>query len=134
MKLSRFFILYTIFTLFLGLSAFFIDSNYPDKNLLIPKFWVIFGAIALLTLLAYIFSWIGIRKGGEFSIVAMMGSILVKLLFCMVLVLVYLLKFKVNDIIFVANFISLYFLFTAFEVYALLCNLRHQNKDPKNTY
>ena len=60
--------------------------------------------------------------------------ILVKLLFCMVLVLVYLLKFKVNDIIFVANFISLYFLFTAFEVYALLCNLRHQNKDPKNTY
>ena len=134
MKLSRFFILYTIFTLFLGLSAFFIDSNYPDKNSLIPKFWVIFGAIAILTLLAYLFSWIGIQKGGEFSIMAMMGGILLKLLFCMVLVLVYLLKFKVNDIIFAANFISLYFLFTAFEVYALLCNLRHQNKDPKNTY
>jgi hypothetical protein len=126
--------LYTIFTLLLGLIAYFIDYNYPDKDLLILKFWVIFGTIATLTLMAYIFSWIGIKKGGEFSIVAMMGGILLKLLFCMVLVLVYLLKFKVNDIIFAANFISLYFLFTAFEVYALLCNLRHQNKDPKNTY
>ena len=134
MKLYRFFIFYTIFTLLLGLIASLIDYNYPDKDLLIPKFWVIFGTIATLTLLAYIFSWIGIKKGGEFSIVAMMGGILLKLLFCMVLVLVYLLKFKVNDIIFAANFISLYFLFTAFEVYALLCNLRHQNKDPKNTY
>jgi amino acid transporter len=111
-----------------------IDRRFPGEGLLIPKFWVIFGTIALLTLLAYIFSWIGIRKGGEFSIVAIMGGILLKLLFCMVLVLVYLLKFKVDDIVFAANFISLYFLFTAFEVYALLCNLRHQNKDPKNTY
>jgi choline-glycine betaine transporter len=134
LKISKFLLSYGIFTFLLGLSAYLIDRSYTGQGLLIPKFWVIFGAIAILTLLAYIFSWIGIRKGGEFSIVAMMGGILLKLLFCMVLVLVYLLKFKVNDIIFVANFISLYFLFTAFEVYALLCNLRHQNKDPKNTY
>lgn len=134
MKLSKFLLQYLLFTFLLGLTAHLIHQQYPGDGLLIPKFWVIFGAIALLTLLAYIFSWIGIRKGGEFSIVAIMGSILLKLLFCMVLVLVYLLKFKVNDIIFAANFISLYFLFTGFEVYALLCNLRHQNKDPKNTY
>jgi len=134
LKLLRFFFLYLIFTLGVGLIAYFIDLRYPGQGLLIPKFWVIFGAIAVLTLLAYIFSWMGIRRGGEFSIVAMMGSILVKLLFCMVLVLVYLLKFKVNDIIFAANFISLYFLFTAFEVYALLCNLRHQNKNLKNSF
>lgn len=134
MKLSRFCLLYFIFTFLVGGAAYLIDARYPDEGLLIPKFWVIFGAIALLTLLAYVFSWIGIRKGGEFSIVAMMGAILVKLLFCMVLVLVYLLKFKVNDIVFAANFISLYFLFTAFEVYALLCNLRHQNKNLKSTF
>ncbi|MEY3679008.1 MAG: hypothetical protein RI924_1149 [Bacteroidota bacterium] len=134
MKISRFLFLYTVFTFLLGFTAYMIDRRFPGEGLLIPKFWVIFGTIALLTLLAYIFSWIGIRKGGEFSIVAIMGGILLKLLFCMVLVLVYLLKFKVDDIVFAANFISLYFLFTAFEVYALLCNLRHQNKDPKNTY
>lgn len=134
MKIPRFLFLYTVFTFLLGFTAYMIDRSFPGEGVLIPKFWVIFGTIALLTLLAYIFSWIGIRKGGEFSIVAIMGGILLKLLFCMVLVLVYLLKFKVDDIVFAANFISLYFLFTAFEVYALLCNLRHQNKDPKNTY
>jgi hypothetical protein len=134
LKLSKFLLQYLLFTFLLGLTAYLIHQQYPGDSLLIPKFWVIFGAIALLTLLAYIFSWIGIRKGGEFSIVAIMGSILLKLLFCMVLVLVYLLKFKVNDIIFAANFISLYFLFTGFEVYALLCNLRHQNKNSKNSF
>lgn len=134
MKLFKSLLQYLLFTFLLGLTAYLIHQQYPGAGLLIPKFWVIFGAIALLTLLAYIFSWIGIRKGGEFSIVAIMGSILLKLLFCMVLVLVYLLKFKVNDIIFAANFISLYFLFTGFEVYALLCNLRHQNKNSKNSF
>lgn len=133
MSLNRFLILFTIFTLILGLVAYSLQITMPKAQLLIPKFWVIFGAVAMLTLLAYIFSWIGIKKGGEFSVLAIMGGILIKLIFCMILVLVYLQKFKVNDLMFVGNFISLYFLFTAFEVYALLCNLRHQNKHLKNT-
>lgn len=133
MTLSRFFLFFSLFTFFLGLTAYLIDAQNPGAGYLIPKFWVVFGAIAMLTLMAYIFAWIGIKKGGDFSVVAIMGSILIKLIFCMVLVLVYLLKFKVDPIVFVLNFISLYFLFTAFEVYALLCNLRHQNKNLKNS-
>jgi hypothetical protein len=133
MSLKRFLILFTTFTLIVGLAAYTLQITMPKEQLLIPKFWVIFGAVAMLTLLAYIFSWIGIKKGGEFSVLAIMGGILIKLIFCMILVLVYLQKFKVNDLVFVGNFISLYFLFTAFEVYALLCNLRHQNKHLKNT-
>jgi hypothetical protein len=134
MGLKRFLILFTTFTLIVGLAAYTLQITMPKEQLLIPKFWVIFGAVAMLTLLAYIFSWIGIKKGGEFSVLAIMGGILIKLIFCMILVLVYLQKFKVNDLVFVGNFISLYFLFTAFEVYALLCNLRHQNKHLKNTH
>jgi hypothetical protein len=133
MSLNRFLILFTTFTLIVGLAAYSLQITMPNEQLLIPKFWVIFGAVATLTLLAYIFSWIGIKKGGKFSVLAIMGGILIKLIFCMILVLVYLQKFKVNDLVFVGNFISLYFLFTAFEVYALLCNLRHQNKHLKNT-
>lgn len=133
MSLNRFLLLFTTFTLIVGLAAYSLQITMPKEQLLIPKFWVIFGAVAMLTLLAYIFSWIGIKKGGDFSVLAIMGGILLKLIFCMILVLVYLQKFKVNDLVFVGNFISLYFLFTAFEVYALLCNLRHQNKHLKNT-
>lgn len=132
MSLARFFVLYTLFTLGLGLLMHALYAY--DLIRLMPKFWVIFGTIAILTFMAYMFSWIGIRKGGEFSVLAILGGILLKLIFCMVLVLFYLQKFKVNDLVFAGNFISLYFLFTAFEVYALLCNLRHQNKHLENTH
>jgi hypothetical protein len=128
LNLSRFLILFSGFTLLLGAGADLIESANPDDTVLIPKFWVVFGTIAFLTLIAYLLSWIGIRKGAEVSVFTILGGIVMKLLFCMVFVLVYLLKFRVNDIQFVLNFFSLYFLYTAFELYCLLRNLRHQNK------
>lgn len=128
MNLSRFFLLFTGFTLLLGAAADLIERSDPADTVLIPKFWVVFGTIAFLTLIAYILSWFGIRKGAEVSVFTVLGGIVMKMIFCMVFVLVYLLKFRVNDIQFVVNFFSLYFLYTAFEVYCLLRNLRHQNK------
>ncbi|HEY1024775.1 MAG TPA: hypothetical protein VGE26_06385 [Sphingobacteriaceae bacterium] len=128
MSLSRFLILFTGFTLILGAAANLLEQYDPADTILIPKFWVVFATIAFLTLIAFMLSWFGIQKGGEVSVFSILGGIVMKLLFCMVFVLVYLLKFKVNDIQFVLNFFSLYFLFTAFEVYCLLRNLRHQNK------
>lgn len=128
MNLSRFLILFFGFTLLLGAGADLMERANPSDTILIPKFWVVFATIAFLTLIAYLLSWFGIQKGGEVSVFTILGGIVMKLLFCMVFVLVYLLKFKVNDIQFVLNFFSLYFLYTAFEVYCLLRNLRHQNK------
>ena len=128
MNLSRFLLLFTGFTLLLGAGANLIEQLNPQDTVLIPKFWVVFGTIAFLTLIAFILSWLGIKKGTDVSVFAILGGIVMKLLFCMVFVLVYLLKFKVNDIQFVVNFFSLYFLYTGFEVYCLLRNLRHQNK------
>jgi hypothetical protein len=46
----------------------------------------------------------------------------------MAFVLVYVLKTPVSSLHFVLNFFSLYFLFSGFEIYALLCNLRHSIK------
>lgn len=112
----------------MGAAAYWFEASNPTNTILVPKFWVIFGFLAVLTLIAYFGSLIGIKKGGESSVFLIMGGIVVKLLFCMSFVLVYLLKFKVNDVYFALEFFSIYFLFTAFEVYALLCNLRHQNK------
>ena len=128
MNLSRFLLLFTGFTLLLGAGANLIEQLNPQDTVLIPKFWVVFGTIAFLTLIAFILSWLGIKKGTDVSVFAILGGIVMKLLFCMVFVLVYLLKFKVNDIQFVVNFFSLYLLYTGFEVYCLLRNLRHQNK------
>ena len=56
----------------------------------------------------------------------LLGSISVKLLFCMILVFIYLSKMDINPTLFLLNFFYLYFFHTVFEVYCLLRNLRNQ--------
>ncbi len=46
----------------------------------------------------------------------------------MTIALIYMRKYKVNDIVFVLNYFYLYLFYTAFEIYSLLSNLRVQNK------
>ena len=112
----------------MGGVAILVEALNPDNTVLVPKFWVIFGFIGVLTLIAYFGSLLGLKKGGQTSVLVTMGSLVLKMLFSMSFALVYLLKFKVNSVHFGLEFFSIYFFFTAFEVYALLCNLRHQNK------
>ena len=119
---------FTLLIVFSGISAFLIEAVDAATTILVPKFWVIFGFLAGLTMIAYAVSWMGLQKGVETSVNVLMGGITIKLLLSMVLVLVYLQKNRVDSVLFATEFFSLYFLFTAFEVYALLLNLRHQNK------
>nr|WP_305121741.1 hypothetical protein [Pedobacter mongoliensis] len=114
-----------------GLVAWFFEHKNADDVILVPKFWVIFGFLSGLTIIAYGISVFGIKNGGENSVYIIMSAIVIKLLFSMMFVAVYLLKFRVNSLFFALEFFSLYFLFTSFEVYALLRNLRHQNKTEK---
>ncbi|WP_423146961.1 hypothetical protein [Rubrolithibacter danxiaensis] len=127
MTQKRFLILFLALTAIAGIAAYLIDA-FLINNVLVPKFWVLFGFIAIITLIVYMVASVGIKKGGEISVYSVLGSIVVKLLFSMAFILVYLLKFSVNSVYFIVEFFSLYFLFTAFEVYCLLRNLRHQNK------
>ena len=50
-----------------------------------------------------------------------------KILACLTFTLVFLLKNKVDKVVFAGDFFYVYFLNTAFEVYILLRNLRNQN-------
>jgi hypothetical protein len=92
----------------------------------IPKFWVIFGFMAGITLMVYVVSITGIKNGGEHQVFLVMGAIVIRLLISMLIVLFYLNTFKIDPILFVINFFSVYFLFTVFEITCLLVNLRHQ--------
>ena len=129
MSSFRFLIIFSLLLLFAGTAAYIIENADPATNILIPKFWVVFGFLAVLTALAYVVALVGFKKGPEISVYVVMAAITIKLILSMLLVLVYLQIYKVNSVVFVAQFFSLYFLFTAFEVYALLLNLRHQNKN-----
>ncbi|WP_202985665.1 hypothetical protein [Pedobacter planticolens] len=128
MSLPRFILSYFLFTLLLIGIIIALPYIFPNVNLFISKFWVVFGFIAGITFIAYIVAYLGIKRNPEVGVMAMMASIAVKMLFSMAFVLIYVLKTPVSSLLFVLDFFSLYFLFSGFEIYALLCNLRHSIK------
>lgn len=128
MGIQRFTFYYIIYTGVLAGIALALPHAFPDVQVLIHKFWLVFGFLAGLTFIAYIVAFLGIKRNPESGIMAIMGSIAIKMLFSMAFVLIYSLNNKEKSIVFALNFFSLYLLFTFFEIYCLLRNLRHQNK------
>lgn len=128
MSLSKFILYYVLYTLLLAGIAVLLPGFFPDLQLLAKKFWLVFGFLCGITFIAYILAYMGIKRNPQTGVLAIMGSITLKLLFSMAFVLIYSMNHKGKDFVFVFNFFSLYLLFTVFEIYALLCNLRHQNK------
>ncbi|MES2651759.1 MAG: hypothetical protein V4663_08460 [Bacteroidota bacterium] len=128
MSLPRFILYYLLFTLLLAAVATALPYLFPDTPLLIDKFWVVFSFMVGITFIAYMVAYLGIKRKPEMGVMAIMASIALKMLFCMAFVLVYVLNTAVSSLLFVLNFFSLYFLFSGFEIYALLCNLRHSIK------
>lgn len=92
------------------------------------QFWLIFGFLCGLTLIAYLLAYFGIQRKPEIGVFAILGAVIIKMLFAMSFVLIYSLKQTKGDMAFALNFFSLYLLFTLFEILGLLRNLRHQNK------
>lgn len=128
MSLQKFSINYTFYVLAIGLVAYALPILFPQVKLLSDNFWLVFGYLSVLTYIAYVLANFGIKRNPEAGVMAIMGSITLKLLFALGFVLVYSLKSTEKDLVFVLNFFSLYLLFTFFELYGLLRNLRHQNK------
>ena len=83
--------------------------------------------MAAITYIAYVLVNIGLKRNPQAGVMAIMGSIGVKMIFCMAFVLIYSIKAKGDGLLFILNFFSIYLLFTVFEMYCLLRNLRHQN-------
>jgi heme/copper-type cytochrome/quinol oxidase subunit 4 len=105
-----------------------LQEIFPEANLLVDKFWVIFCFLAGITYIAYVTADLGIKRDPEVGVMAIMASIAVKMIFSMAFVLIYSQNRPQLGGIFLTNFFSLYLLFTCFEIYWLLRNLRHQNK------
>jgi hypothetical protein len=98
-----------------------------NQNWLIPQFWLLFGFVGGLTLLALIAVLVSQAIDPEIYAQVFMAATVFKLLACLVFILVFVLKHKVDKPVFMADFFYLYFLNTGFEIYVLLRNLRNQN-------
>ena len=126
--LLRFVLYYIIYAALIAGVAILLPYIFPSVKLLADKFWLLFWFLGVLTLIASVLALLGIERRPELGVMAILGAIIVKMLFSMSFVLIYSLKRPEGDLFFVFNFFSLYLLFTLFEILALLCNLRHQNK------
>ncbi|MGV3763079.1 hypothetical protein [Parapedobacter sp.] len=128
MTLLRFVLYFHGFSLVIAGIAAVLPAIFTDTPVLSPHFWLLFVVVFATTLVAYILSDLGIRKGGELSILSLIGGLFLKLLACLVAVAVLIIKYPENKMLTALNFFSLYFLFTTFEVSCLLRNLRDQNQ------
>ncbi len=128
MELKRYIIIYLLFSLFLAGISWTLPLIFPSEKIMSPFYWGIFAFVAGLTFIASVLVFLGLRLRPETGVMSIMISIALKLFFSIAFILIFSLKYKKLDLIFVFNFFSLYLLFTCFEIFALLRNLRHQNR------
>ncbi|WP_121812615.1 hypothetical protein [Mucilaginibacter kameinonensis] len=91
-----------------------------------PHFWIIFGFVTGLTFITIISILVVTKINKEIYAQTFLAATMVKLLTCMFFCLFFLVKIKVNGVIFVANFFYVYFFNLVFEIYGLLRTLRNQ--------
>jgi len=126
MIITRFFIYFVLFTILLATAPLVSHLFYPEMKFLIPKFWALFWIFEILTLSIYLLASWRMRISDKASGQALLGSVTIKLLFCMIIAFVYINANPVDPLKFIINFFYLYFFHTVFEIYCLLCNLRNQ--------
>jgi hypothetical protein len=115
------------FTLLIAGLIFALEKFKPEY--LHPYVWIFFAFFTIVNLLSFLLSSLGIKKGGESSVLIILVSVVIKLLLTMTAALICIYTQLVgNKWVFVLNFFILYFSFTAFEVYNLIYNLRDEKK------
>jgi hypothetical protein len=98
-----------------------------NTDLLVSNFWTFFTFMSALTFLVVIGMVAAKQKDQEYFTPAFLGGTTVKMLASLIFIFVFIHRNTVNKHVFLADFIYIYLLNTAFEVYILLLNLRHKN-------
>ena len=125
MKIYQALLFYIWFTFIIAIPPYALNK-YGHAELLMPQFWFIFIFLSGLTLLVVASILIVRQMFPTMFSEAFLGATVVKILSCLIFVLVFLAKNKVNKYVFLGDFFYAYFLNTAFEVYILLRTLRHK--------
>jgi len=125
MKIYQALLFFLWFTFIIAIPPYYF-KNYGHADMIMPDFWLIFFFLSGLTLLVVTGILVVRQMYPTMFSEAFMGATVVKILACLIFVLVFLAKNKVNKYVFVGDFFYIYFLNTAFEVYILLRTLRHK--------
>jgi peptidoglycan/LPS O-acetylase OafA/YrhL len=117
---------YLVFVVLLAIMPIAAQHNgYADW--LVTNFWLIFFFLSGLTFLVLVSILVVQQKNKDYYVQGFLAATTVKILACLVFIVVFLMKNKVNKYVFLADFFYIYLLNMVFEVYVLLRNLRHKN-------
>lgn len=128
MEIKRFLYAYFGFAGIIALISVALQWVCGDFEVLVKHFWVMFFYLLVLTLIAFFVSVLGVRKGGQMGVAAIMGGLLIKLVFALAFFLFLRYQHSGNLITLALNFFCLYLVFTIFEVVGLLRILRRLEK------
>ncbi|MGV3541433.1 MAG: hypothetical protein ACO1OQ_16575 [Rufibacter sp.] len=95
-----------------------------------PYIWWLVGFFVFITGFSHYVATLGVKHDPEHFSAFYYASMGVRMVFCIIAIFVYRYFHEERLIQFVFNFFALYFVFTAFEIYALLSNLRRNSKKP----
>ena len=125
MKIFPSILVYLVFVILLALLPVTAQHNGYD-DWLVTNFWLIFFFLSGLTFLVVSSILLVQQKNKEYYVQTFLATTTVKILACLVFIVVFLMKNKVNKYVFLADFFYVYLLNMVFEVYILLRNLRHE--------
>ena len=123
MKIYQAILFFLWFTFIIAIPPYWLKNN-GHADFITPDFWMIFLFLSGLTLLVITSILIVRQMYPNMFSEAFMGATVVKILSCLIFVLIFLKKNKVDKYVFIADFFYIYFLNTIFEVYILLRTLR----------
>ena len=126
MKLYKVLLQFIIFSALLAVPPVILTYVH-NGYWLVPDFWGIFIFLSVLTLITTLVVLIVQQKNSEMYGQAFLAATTFKLLATLVFILVFIKETKPLKIVFLVDFMYLYFLNMAFEIYGLLRNLRNQN-------
>ena len=86
--------------------------------------WYVLAFFVFITALTFYITRLGISYDNDNFQLYYFGSMGFRMLLSIGVVFIYVYLFSENELQFVLNFFVLYFLFTGFEIYSLLANLR----------
>lgn len=128
MSLMRF----LLFSILIGVLLYFtrelsvlINPDFPYFSEQYIYFILFFG---ILTVVSFGISNWGLASDAEKSVLVVMGAVTVKLLVSMVFALIFIYTQKPQKLPFLLSFFLPYFIYTGFEIYSLMSNLRALKK------
>lgn len=122
---------YSIYNLLIGVILYFFGfwiNDLSSKSIFLTTYPVFILFFFVISILVYIICMFGLKKEADSSVFIVLGAVVVKLLLSMVFALIFIYGNRIDKIGFLISFFLPYFIYSTFEIYTLLYNLRALKK------